>query len=211
MDPKVGRKQGSDCSTAAAVFNHNSVLYVLAIISISLKLWMNNRQIPPSFWLSLGKKMSQCEKKTHFWGEWGREEQGGVQGRTWSGDGTRGEWCKGSHTHLVYSTVPLSWTIQTGSHQQTTYDFSMRAHSGHLSLVTSPMRVEHLLSLLEIRDTGSHCHHLPLQFLFTSFLKWIPFPTVKGQWEDHRCNQIMRLWGARKHVWCTVSMSWFLC
>ena len=136
---------GSDCSRAATVFNHNSVLYVLAIISISLKLRMNNGQIPPSFWLSLGKKWANARKKTHFWGEWDREEQGGVQGRTWSGDGTWGGWCRGSHTHLVYSTVPLAWTIQTGSHQQTTYDFSMRAHSGHLSLVTSPMRVERLL------------------------------------------------------------------
>ena len=31
-----------------------------------------------------------------------------------------------------------------------------------LSLVTTPMRAERLPNLLEMRDTGSQCHHLPL-------------------------------------------------
>lgn len=162
LDPKVSRKQGSDCLTAAAVFNHNSVPYVLAIISISIKQRKNNRQIPPpSGWvLEKDEPMREKNPLLRWVGSW-RAGWGSGQalGRWWDT-----EWVVQGEPH----TSCLFYCPSGMNHPnwEPPADNLRSFHEGSLmpplSLVTSPMRAEHLPNLSEMRDTGSQCHHLPL-------------------------------------------------
>lgn len=139
LDPEVTRKQDSDCFNSCHSFqsHHISVLYVLAIISISLKQWMNN-QIPtaPSGWVLGSNETKPSHLRWHPWwaGPWGAAWGAGGhleagRSRAWSGNGTWGA------THILFVLLPpVTRTIQTGGHQQTSYGLSMRAHSGYLCL-----------------------------------------------------------------------------